>query len=199
MKKTRKSWLESRNIVLLVYIQIWNSNDVWWGNMQIIHILIRVSSYFLPNLLINSQCDAIVRFILRMDFLAPLFSSTFHQQRYPQFQRWFQGNNMINTRIHASVTFTFFSKNGFNKNEYFFQFYFWRYSVKTHGVYGPSLKASSVYKIELRPLISGLDFALLEVRNLYITSRLFVFHTSPAPQFAHLDVLRLYVGFHCHV
>jgi hypothetical protein len=41
-----KLWLESRNIVLLVYIQIWNSSDEWWGNMQIIHTLIRDSSYF---------------------------------------------------------------------------------------------------------------------------------------------------------
>ena len=27
MKKPRNIWLESRNIVLLVYIQIWNSSD----------------------------------------------------------------------------------------------------------------------------------------------------------------------------
>jgi hypothetical protein len=27
MKKNRNIWLESRNIVLLVYIQIWNSSD----------------------------------------------------------------------------------------------------------------------------------------------------------------------------
>ena len=30
---------------------------------------------------------------------------------------------IINTRIHASVTLQFYLKNGFNKNEYFFQFY----------------------------------------------------------------------------
>jgi hypothetical protein len=46
----------------------------------------------------------------------------------------FQANDIINTRIHASVTLQFYLKNGFNKNEYFFQFCLWRYSVKTHGV-----------------------------------------------------------------
>jgi hypothetical protein len=55
---------------------------------------------------------------------------TLYQQRYPEFQRWFQANDIINTRIHASVTLQFYLKNGFNKNEYFFQFYLWRYSVK---------------------------------------------------------------------
>ena len=34
-----------------------------------------------------------------------------------------------------------------------------------------TFKASSVYKIELRPLISGYYFALLEVRNLCMASR----------------------------
>jgi hypothetical protein len=33
-------------------------------------------------------------------------------------------------------------------------------------------KASCLKKIELRPLISGFDFALLEVRNLCVASRL---------------------------
>ena len=32
----------------------------------------------------------------------------------------FQTNDIINTRIHASVTLKFYIKNGFNKNEYFF-------------------------------------------------------------------------------
>jgi hypothetical protein len=35
----------------------------------------------------------------------------------------FQANDIINTRIHASVTLQFYLINGFNKNEYFFQFY----------------------------------------------------------------------------
>ena len=43
-------------------------------------------------------------------------------QRYPEFQRRFQANDIINTRIHASVTLQFYLKSGFNKNEYFFQF-----------------------------------------------------------------------------
>jgi hypothetical protein len=34
-------------------------------------------------------------------------------------------------------------------------------------------KASCLKKIELRPLISGFDFALLEVRNLCVASRLY--------------------------
>ena len=34
-------------------------------------------------------------------------------------------------------------------------------------------KTSCLKKIELRPLISGFDFALLEVRNLCVASRLF--------------------------
>jgi hypothetical protein len=46
----------------------------------------------------------------------------------------FQTNDIINTRIHASVTLQFYLKNGFNKNEYFFQFYLWRYSVKTQWI-----------------------------------------------------------------
>ena len=57
---------------------------------------------------------------LKNGFLAPFLLSTFHQQRYPEFQRWFQANDIINTRIHASVTLKFYLKNGFNKNEYFF-------------------------------------------------------------------------------
>ena len=36
-KKNINIWLESRNMGLLVDIQIWNSNDVWWGNMQVSH------------------------------------------------------------------------------------------------------------------------------------------------------------------
>ena len=34
-------------------------------------------------------------------------------------------------------------------------------------------KASCLKRIELRPLISGFDFALLEVRNLCVASRLY--------------------------
>ena len=107
--------------------------------------------------------------------------TNFHQQWYPEFQRWFQANDIINTRIHTSVTLQFYLKNGFNKNEYFFQFYLWRYSVKTQGVdvnnaWPLTCKASCLKKIELRPLISGFDFALLEVRNLCVASRLIHFH-----------------------
>jgi hypothetical protein len=41
---------------------------------------------------------------LKSLFLAPFFFTTFHQQRYTEFQRWFQANDIINTRIHATVT-----------------------------------------------------------------------------------------------
>ena len=70
---------------------------------------------------INNQpmrCNCFTYFKNRI--LVPFFWSTFHQQRYPEFQRWFQANDVINTRIHASVTLKFYLKNGFNKNEYFF-------------------------------------------------------------------------------
>jgi hypothetical protein len=53
-------------------------------------------------------------------FLVFFFWSTFHQQLYPEFQRWFQVNDVINTCIHVSVTLKCYLKNGFNKNEYFF-------------------------------------------------------------------------------
>ena len=95
-------------------------------------------------------------------FLVPFFWSTFHQQWYPQFQHWFQANDIINTRIHASVTLKFYLKNGFNNNEYFFQFYLWRYSVKnTLGVdvnnaWPLTFKASSV----LKNRITSLDFGI---------------------------------------
>jgi hypothetical protein len=41
-----------------------------------------------------------------------------------------------------------------------------------HG--GSLVKRHVLKKIELRPLISGFDFALLEVRNLYVASRLYM-------------------------
>ena len=40
-KKTSNIWLESRKKVLPVDIQIWNSSDVSWGNMQVNHTLTR--------------------------------------------------------------------------------------------------------------------------------------------------------------
>ena len=55
-------------------------------------------------------------------FLVPFIWSTFHQQRYPEFQRWFQANDIINTRIHASVTLKFYLKNGINKENTSFSF-----------------------------------------------------------------------------
>jgi predicted naringenin-chalcone synthase len=108
--------------------------------------------------------------LVKESIFSAIFFTTFHQQRYPEFQRWFQANDIINKRIHAQpieqynqfsreathrfrtsnnaksnpeikgrnsifLNMTlFYLKNGFNKNEHFFQLYLWRYSVKTHGV-----------------------------------------------------------------
>ena len=42
--------------------------------------------------------------LVKESIFSAIFFTTFHQQRYPEFQRWFQANDIINTRIHASVT-----------------------------------------------------------------------------------------------
>jgi hypothetical protein len=60
--------------------------------------------------------------LVKESIFSAIFFTTFHHQRYPEFQRRFQANDIINTRIHASVTLQFYLKSGFNKNEYFFQF-----------------------------------------------------------------------------
>jgi hypothetical protein len=46
--------------------------------------------------------------------------------------------------------------------------------VDVNNAWPLTCKASCLKKIELRPLISGFDFALLEVRNLCVASRLIV-------------------------
>ena len=81
-KKNRNIWLESRNIVLLVYIQIWTSNDVWWGNMQVSHTLIRVLAIFTK--FINKQpmgCNCSTYF--KNGFLAPFFCQHFISSDIP--------------------------------------------------------------------------------------------------------------------
>ena len=47
------------------------------------------------------------------------------------------------------------------------------WGVDVNNAWPLTCKASCLKKIELRPLISGFDFALLEVRNLCVASRLF--------------------------
>ena len=47
------------------------------------------------------------------------------------------------------------------------------WGVDVNNAWQLTCKASCLKKIELRPLISGFDFALLEVRNLCVASRLF--------------------------
>ena len=46
------------------------------------------------------------------------------------------------------------------------------WGVDVNNAWPLTCKASCQKKIELRPLISGFDFALLEVRNLCVASRL---------------------------
>jgi hypothetical protein len=46
------------------------------------------------------------------------------------------------------------------------------WGVDVNNAWPLTCKASCLKKIELRPLISGFDFALLEVRNLCVASRL---------------------------
>ena len=46
------------------------------------------------------------------------------------------------------------------------------WGVDVNNAWPLTRKASCLKKIELRPLISGFDFALLEVRNLCVASRL---------------------------
>jgi hypothetical protein len=46
------------------------------------------------------------------------------------------------------------------------------WGVDVNNAWRLTCKASCLKKIELRPLISGFDFALLEVRNLCVASRL---------------------------
>ena len=48
------------------------------------------------------------------------------------------------------------------------------WGVDVNNAWPLTCKASCLKKIELRPLISGFDFALLEVRNLCVASRLSV-------------------------
>jgi hypothetical protein len=90
-------------------------------------------------------------------------------------QRWFQANDIINTRIHASVTLQFYLKNWFNKNELLVSSDITvpRTSINKHRT-RTTRKAPPKIGITLsfRPLISGFDFALLEVRNLCVASRL---------------------------
>ena len=47
------------------------------------------------------------------------------------------------------------------------------WGVDVNNAWPLTCKASCLKKIELRPLISGFDFALLEVRNLCVASRLY--------------------------
>ena len=81
-KKNINIWLESRNMGLLVDIQIWNSNDVWWGNMQVSHTLIRVLAIFTK--FINKQpmgCNCSTYF--KNGFLAPFFCQHFISSDIP--------------------------------------------------------------------------------------------------------------------
>ena len=48
------------------------------------------------------------------------------------------------------------------------------WDIDVNNAWPLTCKASCLKKIELRPLISGFDFALLEVRNLCVASRLSV-------------------------
>ena len=48
------------------------------------------------------------------------------------------------------------------------------WGVDVNNAWPLTCKASCLKKIELRPLISGFDFALLEVRNLCVASRLYI-------------------------
>ena len=50
------------------------------------------------------------------------------------------------------------------------------WGVDVNNAWPFTCKASCLKKIELRPLISGFDFALLEVRNLCVASRLLMIH-----------------------
>ena len=47
------------------------------------------------------------------------------------------------------------------------------WGVDVNNAWPLTCKVSCLKKIELRPLISGFDFALLEVRNLCVASRLY--------------------------
>jgi hypothetical protein len=49
----------------------------------------------------NPACNCSTYF--KNGFLVPFFLSTFHQQRYPEFQRWFQANDIINTRFEFHI------------------------------------------------------------------------------------------------
>ena len=59
------------------------------------------------------------------------------------------------------------------------------WGVDVNNAWPLTCKASCLKKIELRPLISGFDFALLEVRNLCVASRLHCKTHSPTFQNAH--------------
>ena len=47
------------------------------------------------------------------------------------------------------------------------------WGVDVNNAWPLTCKASCLKRIELRPLISGFDFALLEIRNLCVASRLY--------------------------
>ena len=66
----------------------------------------------------------------------------------------------------ALVYFMYFHST--KKPEYFAEYF----GVDVNNAWPLTFNASSVYKIELRPLISGFYFALLGVRNLCMASRL---------------------------
>ena len=52
------------------------------------------------------------------------------------------------------------------------------WGVDVNNAWPLTCKTSCLKKIELRPLISGFDFALLEVRNLCVASRLITLYND---------------------
>ena len=85
-----KTWHE----VFVEVTSVWQrflSEENWWN----LHDCLR----FINNQPMGCNCST----YFKNRILVPFFWSTFHQQRYPEFQRWFQANDVINTRIHESV------------------------------------------------------------------------------------------------
>ena len=105
------SFWKHKNMARSIRWSVWRqffSEENWWNLYDCLR--------FINNQPMGCNCST----YFKNRILVPFFWSTFHQQRYPEFQCWFQANDVINTRIHASVTLKFYLKNGFNKNEYFF-------------------------------------------------------------------------------
>ena len=122
-------------------------------------MILAIFTKFINNQPMGCNCST----YFKNGFLAPFLGSTFHQQRYPEFRRWFQANDIINTRIHASVTLKFYLKMDSIKMNTSFSLIYEDIQIKDIGCRRKQCMAAHFLSVTcLKNRVRSLDFSSLD-------------------------------------